>query len=100
MSKSIVSLVFAAVLSSTALATACTSVPNILTTSSEMLIANDRLIDSRPMTQLPASVLLDNALVDNGSDAGANLRHAVIRINTHNLMHRDPRLVEMVSRIA
>ncbi len=100
MSKSIVSLVFAAVLSSAALATACTSVPNTLTTSSEMLIANDRLIDSRPVTTLPASILLDSALVDNGGTAGAKLQHAVIRINTHNLMHHDSRLVDLVSRIA
>ena len=100
MSKSIVSLVLVAMLSATTFAAPCTCIPPAPVTSSELLTASDLLIEARPMTRLPASVLLDNALVDNGHDAGAELQHAVIRINTHNLMHHDSRLVDLVGRIA
>ncbi len=99
MSKSIVSLVLVVVLSSTTMAIPCTCITSPIH-GPEMRMANGVLIDSPAITRLPASILLDNALVDNGSDAGAKLQHAVIRINTHNLMNQDSRLVDLVSRIA
>ena len=100
MAKSLLSI--ALMIFATSHSFAATSVPIDTTTDAaiHLLPLNISLEGELVIVPLPASTLLDNALAIRSTHIVDDEQPAVIRINTHNLMQHDARLVDFISSVA
>ena len=95
MTKSLLTIAIVFVATANSFAAATVSVDDLTVTLTPAPAASDTELS---LTPLPASTLMDNTLADCGCDIERPT--AKVRVNIHNLLLRDSRLVDMVESIA